>query len=194
MKVLIGFLCVLPLVSGFVFPTFASRKTLKKDLLDLCSDAERGLVSTFDDDEKILEIFEKLEKMNPTKAPLKSSLINDDWELQYTTSASIIGKGDYFRRVGPILQSIDTTSLSAENSEVISYFGLKVPRKVSAALSPENGQFTNVQFKEFSIGPIKIKAPEKFRGSLDVTYLDDDMRLTRGDLGNIFVLTRYNKK
>eukprot|EP00560_Eucampia_antarctica_P008483 CAMPEP_0197825480 /NCGR_PEP_ID=MMETSP1437-20131217/2554_1 /TAXON_ID=49252 ORGANISM="Eucampia antarctica, Strain CCMP1452" /NCGR_SAMPLE_ID=MMETSP1437 /ASSEMBLY_ACC=CAM_ASM_001096 /LENGTH=194 /DNA_ID=CAMNT_0043425487 /DNA_START=49 /DNA_END=633 /DNA_ORIENTATION=- len=191
MKILL-LLNILPVLSAWSFvPPNVSRKAIKNELLEVCSDVNRGLTSTFDEDEKILKLFEKLEKLNPTKSPLKSSLVNDTWELQYTTSAAILGKGDY-PRVGPILQSIDTTTLSAENTEVVSYFGLKVPRKVTANLIPVNGQLTDVKFERFSVGPIGFDAPDKFRGSLDVTYLDKDMRLTRGDLGNLFVLTRFN--
>merc|ERR1712024_352134 len=106
---------------------------------------------------------------------------------EYTTSESILGKGG-FPRVGPIVQMIDTTSLTAENSEVVSYFGVKLPRKIEAELNPESGQLTRVQFKKFGIGPISFDAPESFKGALDITYVDDEIRLTRGDLGNIFVL------
>jgi hypothetical protein len=116
--------------------------------------------------------------------------VNGVWSLDYTTSALILGKGG-FKRVGPILQKIDTKSLYAENTEVVDYFGIKVPRKITADLDPQNNQLTNVQFKRFELGPIGFDAPESFKGYLDVTYLDKDLRLTRGDKGNIFVLTRF---
>ncbi len=135
-------------------------------------------------------LFQKLETLNPTPKPLRSKLVNGNWNLEYTTSDSILGKGG-FPRVGPIVQLIDTDSLRAENSETVAYFGVvNVPRKVSAELIPQSDKLTNVQFKKFSIGPVGFDAPESFKGSLDVTYLDDDLRLTRGDKGNIFVLTR----
>jgi len=49
-----------------------------------------------------------------------------------------------------------------------------------------------VRFKTFKIlnGWIAIPAPETARGMLQVTYLDDDLRLSRGDRGNLFVLRR----
>lgn len=78
---------------------------------------------------------------------------------------------------------IDTKTLSAENSEVVSYFGIPVPRKITAELSPQNNHFTDVKFKRFSLGPIGFDAPDSFRGALDITYLDDEVRLTRGDKG-----------
>ena len=186
----------LRLLAFFVLATTASaffldgvRRQLKADLLKLSKETKRGIEATPAQKQQILDLFQKLERLNPTRKPLKSPLLNANWSLEYSTSDSIIGKGD-FPRVGPIVQKIDTTSLSAENSEVVSYYGIPVPRKVTAELAPQNDKLTNVQFKRFSVGPIGFKAPESFRGYLDITYLDEDVRLTRGDRGNIFVLTR----
>lgn len=167
-----------------------SRRQLKTELLDLASQTKRGLVATPEQTKRIQELFVRLEKLNPTRQPLKSPLLNADWSLEYTTSDSILGKGDVFPKVGPIVQTIDTTSLCAANSEVVSYFGLKVPRQITAELNPQNAQLTNVQFKRFQIGPLGFDAPESFKGQLDITYLDDHLRLTRGDKGNLFVLTK----
>ena len=144
--------------------------------------------------EEMDQLFRQLEKLNPTPNPLIPSKnkpsVNGDWDLKYTTSDSILGKGG-FPRVGPIVQNIDTVTLSARNSEVVKYgYLINVPRSVTAELSPVNGKVTKVQFKRFMLGPVGFDAPDSFRGSLDITYLDEDMRLTRGDKGNIFVLTR----
>ena len=46
-----------------------------------------------------------------------------------------------------------------------------------------------VQFKEFKLlGLVPIKTPGSAQGELDVTYLDDDLRISRGNRGNLFVL------
>jgi PAP_fibrillin. len=166
-----------------------SRNDLKTKILQLASKTNRGLTASEEQKEEMLKLFQALEKNNPIKNPLKSEKVNGNWSLDYTTSDSILGKGG-FPRVGPIVQKIDTVSLRAENSEVVSYFGIRVPRKVTAKLFPRNNQLVDVQFERFSIGPIGFDAPESFKGYLDVTYLDDQVRLSRGDKGNIFVLTR----
>jgi hypothetical protein len=170
------------------------RSQLKKQITDLASATNRGLSAT-DEQKQIMEnLFAQLEALNPTLNPIivtkNKPSVNGDWSLDYTTSNSILGKGGY-PRIGPIIQTIDTSTLSAKNSEIVQYFNLfNVPRSVTAELSPVNGQLTNVKFKKFMVGPVGFNAPDSFRGSLDITYLDEEMRLTRGDKGNIFVLTR----
>lgn len=169
----------------------ASVINLKSDILNLARKVERGFTETPAEKESMLSLFEQLEKKNKYKDSLKSSLINAVWNLEYTTSDSILGRGGS-KRVGPILQTIDGTNLSAKNTETVNYFGvLKVPRSVTATLVPLTGSKVAVQFKKFTLGPIGFNAPESFRGELDITYIDEDLRLSRGDKGNIFVLTRY---
>eukprot|EP00986_Skeletonema_menzelii_P001735 scaffold481_cov148-Skeletonema_menzelii.AAC.1 len=165
------------------------RSELKEQILSLAAETKRGLTATDEQKEQMQTLFAELETLNPTPNPLKKASVNGDWSLDYTTSDSILGKGG-FPRVGPIIQNIDTTTLTAKNSETVQYILFPVPRSVSAELSPVNGKFTDVKFKRFQLGPISFDAPDSFRGALDITYLDEDVRLTRGDKGNIFVLTR----
>jgi hypothetical protein len=168
------------------------RSKLKEQILSLASETQRGLTATNAQVEEMDGLFSQLEKFNPTVNPLtnKNSKLSGDWSLEYTTSDSILGKGGA-PKIGPIIQTIDTATLSAKNSEVNRYYGLvDVPRSVSAELAPVNGRLTEVMFKRFMLGPIGFDAPDTARGSLDITYLDDEVRLTRGDKGNIFVLTR----
>lgn len=88
---------------------------------------------------------------------------------------------------------IDAVNLKAENSETVDYGLFKVDRKVTADLTPMSKSKVAVQFKQFSIGPLKFNAPSSFKGELDVTYVDANVRLSRGDKGNIFVLTSYSQ-
>eukprot|EP00546_Thalassionema_frauenfeldii_P020837 CAMPEP_0178901920 /NCGR_PEP_ID=MMETSP0786-20121207/4311_1 /TAXON_ID=186022 /ORGANISM="Thalassionema frauenfeldii, Strain CCMP 1798" /LENGTH=203 /DNA_ID=CAMNT_0020573117 /DNA_START=27 /DNA_END=638 /DNA_ORIENTATION=+ len=171
--------------------TQTKRAELKSRILDLASQTKRGLEASPEQQEEIASLFEQLERYNPTPNPLLTDRVNGDWSLKYTTSDSILGKGGS-PRIGPIVQTIDAKNLRAENRETVRYLGLvDVPRSVQAALTPVDAQFTNVKFEKFVIGPVGINVPEgRFRGSLDITYVDDEMRLSRGDKGNIFVLTR----
>ena len=179
-------LLVCPLQAFFGAPTSA----LKSQILDLSRSVNRGLTETPKDKAQMEKLFKQLEAKSPTKSPLNQpSLADGVWSLEYTTSDSILGRGGY-DRIGPILQLIDTKNLKAENSETIGFFGFKIPRKVTAELTPMTKSKVAVLFKVFSIGPIKFNAPSTFTGELDITYVDEDLRLSRGDKGNIFVLTR----
>lgn len=53
----------------------------------------------------------------------------------------------------------------------------------------------NVKFKYFTVGPVSFPAPQgdAFTSWLDITYLDRDIRLSRGAKGNIFVLSRFRE-
>ena len=187
-------LVALECVKGLKLPNFNAvgrRQMIKNEILQLARAVDRGLTETAIDKKKMKDLFETLEKLNASKNTLQSSNLNAIWLLEYTTSDSILGRGSD-PRVGPIFQKIDAINLTAENSETVRYLNLfNIPRKVTATLRPISGSKVAVQFKRFSVGPFTFNAPESFKGELDVTYLDEDLRLSRGDKGNIFVLTKF---
>jgi len=43
-----------------------------------------------------------------------------------------------------------------------------------------------VKFEIFGI--LKVDAPESAKGALNTTYVDNEIRVSRGDKGNLFVL------
>jgi PAP_fibrillin len=74
----------------------------------------------------------------------------------------------------------------ARNNESWPFFN-----SVTARLTPTSASRVDVQFLFFKIlNVIPIKAPERARGWLDTTYVDSEMRISRGDKGNLFVLVQ----
>ena len=56
--------------------------------------------------------------------------------------------------------------------------------QVSAELTPESESRVAVKFKQFKLlNTISVNAPDSARGWLDTTYLDSEMRVSRGDKG-----------
>lgn len=167
-------------------PTPAARAAVKQELLDA--------IATGADKDIVLQRFRAVEAANPVSRPVKSPLLSGDWFLVWTSSDTIAGssKPAWLRPEVAPLQSLDLATLTAENAEEISPLGLR--SSVDVELSPKPGKAgdTGVQakFTRFRIGPLSFPAGEKFRGELDVTFLDDKMRLSRGDKGNLFVLLR----
>nr|CAD1822449.1 unnamed protein product [Ananas comosus var. bracteatus] len=173
------------------FPSFIkkrgkSREELKEELLAAIAPLDRGADAGPEDQESVDRIASELEAINPVKEPLKSDLLNGKWELLYTTSRSILQtqRPKFLRPNGKIYQAINTDTLRAQNMETWPYFN-----QVTANLVPLNERRVAVRFDTFKIfGLIPIKAPEGGRGELEITYLDEEIRISRGDKGNLFIL------
>jgi len=98
-------------------------------------------------------------------------------------------------------QLVDITSMAVDNRVSLrlgSPKGLKADIRVIGDLSGDDPLDLGVTFTSFSVqippGPkIDIPLPRPV-GRLRTTYCDDDMRLSRGGRGGIFVLKRMNRK
>ncbi|CAL4935493.1 unnamed protein product [Urochloa decumbens] len=170
---------------------------LKEELLTAIAPLDRGAEATPEDKERVeqslfagllslLQIVQQLEAVNQVKEPLKSDLLNGKWELLYTTSTSILQpqRPKYLRPFGKIYQAINADTLRAQNMETWPYFN-----QVTANLVPLNPRRVAVKFDYFKIfSLIPIKSPGSGKGELEITYLDDELRVSRGDKGNLFVL------
>ncbi|QDZ19647.1 plastid lipid-associated fibrillin [Chloropicon primus] len=176
----------------------SDRAVQKARLLTAIEPLKRGLVASEEEQDEVDSLARSVERLNPTARPLTSDLINGQWKLVYTTSESILGKrkNKLLQPRGPIFQTLDAISGRARNQETSPLFN-----GVDAELTPDGTSNVKVQFKTFWIfGLIPIKAPETARGELEITYLDGDMRICRGDKGNLFVLlmedssVRLNRK
>ena len=136
---------------------------LKEEILTLANETKRGLTESTQQRDQMQKLFASLEKENKIKASLSSPLVNAVWDLKYTTSDTILGRGGS-PRVGPILQTIDAPNRFAKNSETVRYFGfLDVPRAVLAEINPISPSKCAVQFKKFIIGPVSFKCPPSFK-------------------------------
>ncbi|KAJ4823281.1 hypothetical protein Tsubulata_028458 [Turnera subulata] len=171
------------------FPAFLNKgkdaKALKEELLEAIEPLDRGADATPEDQQRVDQIARKLEAVSPIKAPLKSDLLNGKWELIYTTSQSILQtQRPKFLRSRTNYQAINVDTLRAQNMESWPFFN-----QVTADLTPLSTKKVAVQFDTFKIaGLIPVKAPARARGELEITYLDEELRVSRGDKGNLFIL------
>ncbi|XP_021910094.1 probable plastid-lipid-associated protein 4, chloroplastic isoform X2 [Carica papaya] len=171
------------------FPAFLNKPKdatpLKQELLEAIAPLDRGAIASPDDQLRVDQIARKLEAITPVKEPLKSDLLNGKWELIYTTSQSILQtQRPKFLRSITNYQAINVDTLRAQNMESWPFFN-----QVTADLTPLNARKVAVKFDTFKIGGlIPIKAPGRARGELEITYLDEELRISRGDKGNLFIL------
>lgn len=85
---------------------------------------------------------------------------------------------------GKIYQAINADTLRAQNLETWPFFN-----QATANLVPLNARRVVVKFDSFKIGSlIPIKSRGSGRGQLEITYLDEELRISRGNQGNLFIL------
>jgi hypothetical protein len=166
--------------------------TRKASLLDAVATSRLGRDLAARD--RVSTLIAKLEELNPVPRPLETApeKLSACWRLIFTTSDGILGmkRPPPFRPRPRILQHIDVASLAAKNEEWL--FGGLLKNGVRAKLTPRSdGKTVDVGFTQFQIGWARINVdPAKFKGYLETTFLDDELRISRGDKGNVFVLVR----
>ncbi|KAL8536049.1 hypothetical protein ACS0TY_011617 [Phlomoides rotata] len=114
-------------------------EAIKEELLEAIEPLDRGADATPEDQQKIDQIARRLEAVNPTKEPLKSSLLSGKWELIYTRPKFLRSRVNY--------QAINTDTLRAQNMESWPFFN-----QVTADLTPLNAKKVAVKFDVFKIG------------------------------------------
>ncbi|PWA65525.1 plastid lipid-associated protein/fibrillin conserved domain-containing protein [Artemisia annua] len=172
------------------FQSFSTKsediESLKQELFEIIAPLDRGANASLEQQELVDQIARKLEAVNKVKEPLKSDLINGKWELLYTTSQSILQtkRPKILRANGKIYQAINVDTLRAQNMETWPFFN-----QATANLVPLNAKRVAVKFDAFKVfSLIPIKARGSGRGQLEITYLDEELRISRGNEGNLFIL------
>ncbi len=190
----------------------------KAELLEAIAGTNRGLLATETDKVAILAAVSRLEDRNPTPLPLEATdLLEGNWRLLYTTSNGLLNLGRFpVLQLGQIYQCVRTATTKIYNiAEISGLPYLESLVSVSARFEPVSDRRVNVKF-ERSISGLQrligyqspsnfiqqIESGKKFpaidfgiesrdqQGWLDITYLDNDLRIGRGNEGSVFVLTK----
>lgn len=169
--------------------------------------------------QEIEQLVTAIEAVNPNLSPLlyAPQLLNGTWLLNYSTAREIraLDKLPLGLQVGRIYQIIDVASQAFLNQAFVRHpLGLaagyvKVTArfeiaKPDGALLPDKR--INVEFLQRTIAiqrllgiptpqldPAKVvpaKSPEGRIPFLEITYIDEDLRIGRGGEGSLFVLTK----
>ncbi|RMF21252.1 MAG: fibrillin [Cyanobacteria bacterium J083] len=190
----------------------------KAKLLEAIAGKNRGLLASEIDKVKVLSAIEQLEDRNPTPEPIKAAnMLDGDWRLLYTTSRGILGLNRFpLVELGQIYQCIRYKDSKLYNiAEIVGLPWLEGLVSVVATFEPVSEKRVNVNFERYIVGLQKLlsyRSPQDFireiesgkkfpaldinienrqqNGWLEITYLDEDMRIGRGNEGNVFVLTK----
>ncbi|MEH2288551.1 PAP/fibrillin family protein [Nostoc sp.] len=190
----------------------------KAALINAIALTNRGLVATEEQKQTILIAIANLEDFNPTPRPVEASnLLDGNWRLLYTNSKALLNLDRLpLCKLGQIYQCIRVETTSVYNiAEIYGLPYLEGLVSVAAKFEPVSGRRVQVKFERSIIGlqrlieynsPVtfiqQIEAGRKFpgidvainsdkqQGWLDITYIDNDLRIGRGNEGSVFVLTK----
>jgi PAP_fibrillin len=190
----------------------------KSALIEAIAGKNRGLLATPLDQQAILAKVADLEDHNPTPRPLEAvDKLEGNWRLLYTTSQELLRIDQFpLLKLGQIYQFIRTADAKIYNiAEVYGLPYLEGLVSVAASFEPVSDRRVQVKFERSILGLQRLvdyQSPDHFvrqieagnqfmaidfriesreqQGWLDITYLDDDLRIGRGNEGNVFVLTK----
>jgi len=190
----------------------------KSTLIDVVAGTNRGLLANEQQQQAILAAIANLEDFNPTPRPLAASnLLEGNWRLLYTTSKALLNIDRLpFCKLGQIYQCIRVETNSVYNiAEIYGIPSLEGLVSVAAKFEPVSQRRVQVKFQRSIIGLQRligyttpgnfiqqIESGKKFtafdfpiqseqqQGWLDITYIDDDLRIGRGNEGSVFVLSK----
>ncbi len=190
----------------------------KAAVLRAIAGQNRGLLATAADQARILAAIADLEALNPTPAPVTASpLLAGNWRLLYTTSRELLGLNRLpLAQLGPIYQCIRPEAARVYNlAEIVSVPLLAGLVCVAARYEATAAQRLTVNFERAIFGlqrllryqsaeamidqieagqnfpPLDFRLANRDRsGWIDITYLDDTLRINRGNEGSVFVLAK----
>jgi hypothetical protein len=197
---------------------FMTSTTRKANLLNAIAPVNRGLEMTEDQRKAIFSAVAYVEELNPTPAPTRSpELLDGDWLLLFTTSQELL-KIDRFPlyKLGNIYQCLRVAEGKIFNvAEIKGLPLLGGLVSVCANFTVVSEKQVKVNFERLVAGSQSLigyrdvssfidtlRSPKKLlavdfqikredqKGWLETTYLDQDLRIGRGNEGNLFVLRR----
>lgn len=191
---------------------------IKTELLNAIAGKNRGILATSIDKQAILAAVAQLEDRNPTPNPVEASdLLDGNWRLLYTTSQELLRLDQFpIFKLGQIYQFIRVSTTKIYNvAELYGFPYLEGIISVAARFEPSSPRRVQVRFERGIVGAQRlmkygsvstfvqeIEAGQKFfafdfpitsedqKGWLEITYLDQDLRIGRGNEGSVFVLAK----
>lgn len=190
----------------------------KVALIEAIAGTNRGLLASEVDKQKILAAIATLEDLNPTPRPVETpNLLDGNWRLLYTTSQGLLNLDRIpLCKLGQIYQCIRVETKTVYNiAEIYGLPYLEGLVTVAAKFEPVSERRVQVRFQRSIISSQRllgysspenliqqIEAGRKFTafdfpinsdtqsGWLDITYIDRDLRIGRGNEGSVFVLSK----
>jgi hypothetical protein len=190
----------------------------KSTFLEQLASTDRGLKSTPAQQQQIAVQIAQIEAQNPNPRPFESlAMLEGDWRLVYTNSQGILGLDRFpLLNLGKVYQSLRCDTSQLYNvAEIQGLPLLSGIVNVGATFEVVSEVRVEVAFNRAIVGPKSLMgyngpadfirsleagkrylaldiplASKSARGWLDITYLDETLRIGRGNEGSLFVLVK----
>lgn len=190
----------------------------KIKLLKAVAVTNRGLLASPRFQAELDQLIRQLEAHNPTANPAQApELLSGCWQLLYTTSVDVIGLGRVpgvtLGQIYQVIQADKNRVYNLAEAQGIPFLeGLLAVKARFEVVNPSRiaiyfeqsmlalqrlvdyrhpTQWLERLEQEEPLPLIRIPLDSgRSQGWLDITYLDIDLRISRGDKGNVFVLAR----
>ena len=192
--------------------------TRKANLLRAIAPVNRGLNMSEDQRKAIFSAVAYLEELNPTPTPTQSpEILDGNWLLLFTTSPELLGLDRFpLYKLGNIYQCLRVSESKIFNIAEIKglpLLGGLVSVCANFTIVNENrvkvnferlvaGSQTLLGYQDINSFIETLRSPKKLlaidfqikredqKGWLETTYVDQDLRIGRGNEGNLFVLRK----
>lgn len=192
--------------------------TRKANLINAIAPVNRGLQMTENQRKAIFSAVAYLEELNPNPAPNQTpELLDGNWLLLFTTSQELLGIDRFpLYKLGNIYQCLRVAEGKIFNVaeikglpllgglvSVCANFTVVSEKKVKVNFERlVAGSQSLIGYRDVNSFIDTLRSPKKLfaidfqikredqKGWLETTYLDQDLRIGRGNEGNLFVLRK----
>lgn len=177
--------------------TSPSPSAARLELLELLRQGGRGAAKR--QEQRLRQLIGSLEHSTPADlaAPGSLALLEGVWELRWSSSSQP------YLAVGPWIENLQLLAPSQGRAmNLLRLPGALAPLAgiaVEAAITVESSQRVQVRFQRGGwlgprLGPLRMqllrRVRQPFPAWLDITVLDEELRLCRGNAGTLFALLR----
>ncbi|GMN39802.1 hypothetical protein TIFTF001_009037 [Ficus carica] len=179
------------------------RRTGPEDLvasiLSQVAETDRGVLLKKEEHQRVAAVAQVLQKFCVNE-PVKSPLIFGEWDVVYCSVPTSPGGGyrsafgRLFFKTKEMIQALEAPDI-VKNKVSFSVFGyLDGEVSLKGKLKALDDEWIQVIFEppELKVGPFKFRYGGESEVKLQITYIDDKVRLGKGSRGSLFVFQRRN--
>ncbi|CBI20782.3 hypothetical protein VitviT2T_004564 [Vitis vinifera] len=173
---------------------------LVASILSKVAQTDRGVLLTKDKHKEVAEVAQELQKYCVTE-PVKCPLIFGEWDVVYCSNPTSPGGGyrnafgRLFFKAKEMIQVVEAPDIVRNKVHFSALGFLDVEVSLKGKLKALDDKWIQVVFEppELRLGALEFQYGGESEVKLEITYIDDRVRLGKGSRGSLFVFERLRK-